>query len=54
MAVAEQWDIEKDMNLARVYHISLLTEEFKGVKKTPPFIGATVGDSYYIRPANVK
>ena len=54
MAVAEQWDIEKDMNLARVYHISLLTEEFKGVKKAPPFIGATVGDSYYIRPANVK
>lgn len=51
---AEQAESEKGLDLARVYQGTLLTEEFKGVKQAPPFIGAAVGDSYYIRPAAVK
>lgn len=51
---AELAESEKGLNLARVYEGTLLTEEYKGVKKAPPFIGAAVGDSYYIRPSKVK
>ncbi|MCB2190548.1 MAG: hypothetical protein KQI62_03235 [Deltaproteobacteria bacterium] len=51
---AEVWQSEKDMNLARVYNGTMLTQKFKGVKKAPPFVGAAVGDSYYIRPGKVK
>ncbi len=51
---AEQVESEKELDLARVYEGTLLTEEYKGVKTAPPFIGAAVGDSYYIRPSAVK
>jgi hypothetical protein len=51
---AVQLDSEKAMNAARVYALTLLTQEFKGVAKAPPFIGSAVGNSYYIRPAAVK
>jgi hypothetical protein len=54
IASAVQIASEKDMNLMRVYLMTMLTEEMKGVKKAPPFVGATVGDSYYIRPAAVR
>ena len=54
MRWAEVWQSEKELDLARVYTGTLLTQEFKGVKKAPPFIGAAVGDSYYIRPGKVK
>jgi hypothetical protein len=50
----EQRESEKELNLARVYQGTMLTEEHKGVKMAPPFIGAAVGDSYYIRPSAVK
>ena len=51
---AVQTEEEKAMNLARVYDSTLLTQEGRGVKMAPPFIGATVGNSYYIRPSKVK
>jgi hypothetical protein len=54
IATAKQVENEKSLNLVRVYLGTMLTEEIKGVKKAPPFIGATVGDSYYIRPSAVK
>lgn len=54
MRWAEVWQSEQGLDLARVYTGTLLTQEFKGVKKAPPFIGAAVGDSYYIRPGKVK
>lgn len=51
---AVQLESEKGANVARVYQLSLLTQEMKGVKTAPPFIGAAVGNSYYIRPSKVK
>jgi hypothetical protein len=51
---AVEYESDKDLNVARVYDSTLLTEEYKGVKKAPPFLGATVGNSYYIRPSAVK
>lgn len=54
IATAVQTQSEKKQNLARVYLSTMLTHEMKGVKKAPPFLGATVGDSYYIRPSAVK
>ena len=50
---AVQLDSEKADNLARVYILTMLTAEHKGVKPEPPFIGSAVGDSYYIRPSTV-
>jgi len=54
ITTAVEVEKEKGMNVMRVYHSTMLTEEYKGVKMAPPFIGATVGDSYYIRPSAVK
>jgi len=54
VAVSVQIESEKSMNLVRVYLMTMLTQEMKGVKKAPPFIGATVGNSYYVRPSAVK
>jgi hypothetical protein len=51
---AVEYESDKDLNVARVYDSTLLTEEYKGVKMAPPFLGATVGNSYYIRPSAVK
>jgi hypothetical protein len=51
---AVQHQSEKALNLARVYQLTMLTEEFKGVKIAPPFIGSAVGNSYYIRPSQVR
>jgi hypothetical protein len=51
---AVQYESDKDLNVARVYDSTLLTEERKGVAMAPPFTGATVGNSYYIRPSAVK
>lgn len=45
---------DKDLNVVRVYDSTLLTEELKGVKMAPPFLGATVGNSYYIRASAIK
>lgn len=54
IATAKQVENEKSLNLTRVYLGTMLTDEMKGIKKAPPFIGATVGDSYYIRPSALK
>ena len=54
VATAVQTESEKKKDLARVYLSTMLTHEMKGVKKAPPYLGATVGDSYYIRPSAVK
>ncbi len=54
IATAVQTKSEKEQNLVRVYLSTMLTHEMKGVKKAPPYLGATVGDSYYIRPAALK
>ena len=51
---AVQLESEKSQNLARVYELTMLTDEFKGVKMAPPFIGSAVGNSYYIRPSALK
>ena len=54
IAAAVQIEKEKAANLTRVYHGTMLTQEMKGVKQGPPFVGVTVGDSYYIRPSALK
>lgn len=54
IATAVQTATERKQNLARVYLSTMLTHEMKGVEKAPPYLGATVGDSYYIRPGKVK
>ena len=51
---AVQYKSDKDLNVVRVYDSTLLTEEYKGVKMAPPFLGATVGNSYYMRPSALK
>ena len=51
---AVQYKSDKDLNVVRVYDSTLLTEEYKGVKMAPPFLGATVGNSYYMRPSSLK
>ena len=51
---AVEYESDKDLNVVRVYDSTLLTEEYKGVKMAPPFLGATVGNSYYIRPSALK
>jgi hypothetical protein len=51
---AVEYKSDKDLNVVRVYDSTLLTEEFKGVKMAPPFLGATVGNSYYIRASAIK
>ena len=48
--VAVQVDSEKDLNLVRVYDVTMRTAEKGGVKQEPPFVTLTVGNSYYIRP----
>lgn len=54
VAVAVQIEEEKPMDLVRVYLMTMLTQEMKGVQKAPPYIGATVGNSYYVRPSALK
>ncbi len=53
-ACATQLADEKSSNLTRVFLMTMLTREMKGVKMAPPFIGATVGNSYYVRSSKVK
>ena len=51
---AVEYKSDKDLNAVRVYDSTLLTEEYKGVKMAPPFLGATVGNSYYIRASAIE
>lgn len=52
--LAVQVDTDKDLNVARVYGLTMRTVEKRGVKMEPPFDHITVGNSYYIRPDKVK
>ena len=52
--VAVQLDSEKDMGLARVFNVTMRTEESANPKKEPPFTSLTVGDSFYIRAKKIK
>jgi len=52
--VAVQVPEEMKDGLARVYILTLRTEERKGVKAEPPFESATVGDSYFISSDKVE
>lgn len=42
------------LNVARVFALTLRTAERAGVKMAPPFDHATVGDSYFIPPSAVR
>ncbi len=50
VAVAVQTENDKKNNIARVFSLTLRTNEMLGVKMEPPFDHVTVGNSYYIRP----
>ena len=52
--LAVQVDSDRELNVARVYVLTLRTVEKRGVKMEPPFDHATVGDSYFIRPSNIN
>lgn len=45
---------KKQLNVLRVYSVTLRTAEGPDVPAAPPFREITVGDSYYIRPGEVK
>jgi hypothetical protein len=45
---------DKELNVARVYILTMRTAEMRGVKMEPPFDHITVGNSYFIRPDKVK
>ncbi len=45
---------EKELNVYRVYELTLRTAERVGIKAAPPFDSVTVGNSYYIRPKAVR
>jgi len=47
--VAVLMDEEKETGLARVYDLTLRTEQKQGAKTEPPFSSDTVGSSFYIR-----
>jgi hypothetical protein len=47
-------DEDKELNVARVYELTMRTVEQAGAKMEPPFDHITVGNSYFIRPDKVK
>jgi hypothetical protein len=49
-----QVDEDKELNVARVYSLTMRTAEERGVAMAPPFDHITVGNSYFIRPSAVK
>ena len=53
VAVAVQKADDKKDNIARVFSLTLRTVEMRGAKMEPPFDHATVGNSFYIRPASL-
>ena len=44
---------KKDTDIVRVFSLTLLTQEEKGIKKLPPFTGAWVGDNFDMRMKNL-
>jgi len=47
-------DEDKELNVARVYELTMRTVEKADAKMEPPFDHITVGNSYFIRPDKVK
>jgi hypothetical protein len=52
--ICVELDKEKGNKLARVYSVTMRTQEMAGAKSKPPFYSISVGDSYYIRRKKVK
>ena len=52
--LAVRVESDKELDVARVYVLTMRTAEMRGVKMEPPFDHVTVGDSYFIRPSAVK
>lgn len=48
--LAVKVDEDVELNVARVYELTMRTAEMRGVKMAPPFDHITVGNSYFIRP----
>ena len=52
--LAVQVDADNELNVVRVYDLTMRTMEGSNVKMAPPFDHITVGNSYFIRPNKVK
>ncbi|MEJ2545834.1 MAG: hypothetical protein P8Y99_17360 [Calditrichaceae bacterium] len=52
--LAVKVDEDSELNVVRVYDLTMRTAEARGVKMEPPFDHITVGNSYFIRPEKVK
>ncbi len=52
--LAVRVDEDSELNVVRVYELTMRTMEARGVKMEPPFDHITVGNSYFIRPDKVK
>ena len=52
--LAVRVDEDSELNVVRVYDLTMRTMEARGVKMEPPFDHITVGNSYFIRPNKVK
>ena len=52
--LAVEVDRDKELNVARVYSLTMRTVEKRDVKMAPPFDHVTVGNSYFIRQDKVK
>jgi len=52
--LAVQVESDKELDVTRVYMLTMRTAEMRGVKMEPPFDHITVGNSYFIRPGALK
>jgi hypothetical protein len=52
--LAVRVDEDSELNVVRVYELTMRTAEMRGVKQEPPFDHITVGNSYFIRPNKVN
>ena len=52
--LAVEVDEDKELNVVRVYVLTMRTGEYRGVKMEPPFTHITVGGNYFIRPDKVN
>jgi hypothetical protein len=52
--LAVRVDSDAELNVVRVYDLTMRTVEKAGVEMEPPFDHITVGNSYFIRPDKVN
>jgi hypothetical protein len=52
--IAVQKESDKAKGLARVFNVTMRTQESRDPKQAPPFVSITVGDSWYIKADKVK